>query len=78
MEDVQSILEGRSENDSPHSLLQLPNKTIDATGLSSIRQNLSSLFSHLRRGLASHIGRHTNQTQNPVSMEVDAEQFVSN
>ena len=43
--DVQSILEGESENDSQRSLPQVPNKTIDATGLSGIRQNLSSSFS---------------------------------
>ena len=75
MGDVQSILEGKSENDSQHSLQQVPNESIDATGLSSIRQNLSLSFNHLQRGLASHIGRHTNQAQNPVDMEVDVEQL---
>ena len=73
--DVQSILEGESENDSQHSLPQVPNETIDATGLSGICQNLSSLFSCFRRGLASRIGRHTAQPQNPASVEVDADQL---
>ena len=36
MEGVQSILDGESENDSQRSLLQVPDATIDATGLSSI------------------------------------------
>ena len=53
--DVQRILEGESENNSQCSLPQVPNKTIDATGLSGVRQNLSSSFSHFRRGLASAI-----------------------
>ena len=73
--DVQSILEGESENDSQRSLLQVPNKTIDATGLSGVRQNLNSSFSHFRRGLASAIGRQPAQPQNPVSMDVDADQL---
>ena len=42
----------------------MPDATIDATGLSSIR-----------RGIASHIGRNTNQPQTHVEMEVDAEQL---
>ena len=75
MGDVQSILEGESENDSQHLLSQVPDATVDTTGLSSICQNLSSSFNCLRRGLASHIGRHTNQSQNPVDMEVDVEQL---
>ena len=45
--DIQSILEGELENDSQHSLSQVPNETIDATGLSSVRQNLSSSFNSL-------------------------------
>ena len=53
--DVQRILEGESENNSQCSLPQVPNKTIDATGLSGVRQNLSYSFSHFRRGLASAI-----------------------
>ena len=75
MADVQSILEGRSENNSQCSLPQVPNETIDATGLSSVRQNLSLSFNHLQRGFVSNIGRHTIQSQNPVDMEVDAEQL---
>ena len=35
-EQVQSILEGYSENDSKRLLPQVPDRTIDATGLSSI------------------------------------------
>ena len=73
--DVQSILEGESENDSQRSLPQVPNETIDATGLSGVRQNLSSLFSHFRRGLASAISQHPTQQQNPASAEVDADQL---
>ena len=45
--DVQSILEGESENDSQHSLLHVPDATIDTTGFSSVRQNLSSSFNRL-------------------------------
>ena len=73
--DIQSILEGELENDSQRSLLQVPNKTIDATGLSGVRQNLNSSFSHFRRGLASAIGRQPAQPQNLVSMDVDADQL---
>ena len=73
--DVQSILEGESENDSQRSLLQVANETIDARGLSGVRQNLSSSFSHFRRGLASAISLHPTQQQNPASAEVDADQL---
>ena len=73
--DVQSILKGESENDSQCSLPQVPNETIDATGLSGVRQNLSSSFSHFRRGLASAISRQPAQTQNPVSKDVNADQL---
>ena len=73
--DVQSILEGESENDSQRSLPQVPNETIDATGLSGVRQNLSSSFNHFRRGLASAISRHPTQQQNQASVEVDADQL---
>ena len=72
--DVQGILEGESENDSQHSLLQVPNDTIDATGLSGVRQNLSSSFNRFRRGLARAISRHPAQQQNQASVEVNAEQ----
>ena len=71
MGDIQSILEGESENDSQRSLPQVPDATIDATGLSSMRQNLSLSFSPLRKGIVAHIGRNTNQTnqpQNPVDI----------
>ena len=57
-EGVQSILEGYSVNDSDRSLRQVPNETL---GLSSVRQNLSSLFNQLRRGITNRIGRNTNQ-----------------
>ena len=73
--DVQSILEGESENDSQCSLPQVPNETIDATGLSGVHQNLSSSFSCFRRGLASAISRQPTQQQNPTSVEVDADQL---
>ena len=73
--DVQSILEGKSENDSQRSLPQVPNETIDATGLSGVRQNLSSSFNRFRRGLASAISRHPAPQQNQASVEVDADQL---
>ena len=60
---VQSILEGYSENDSQCWLPQVPNATIDGTGLSGIQQNVSSSLNHLRQGIASNIGRNTNQPQ---------------
>ena len=75
MGDIQSILEGESEINSQHSLPQIHDATIDATGLSSIQQNLSSSFNCLSRGIANRIGRHINQSQKPVDMEVDAEQL---
>ena len=71
-EGIQSILEGYSVNDSDRSLPQVPNETL---GLSSIRQNLSSSFNGLRRGITNHIGRNTNQPQSQTPMEVDAEQL---
>ena len=71
-EGVQSILEGYSVNDSDRSLPQVPNETL---GLSSMRQNLSSSFNHLRRGITNCISRNTNQPQNQTPMEVDAEQL---
>ena len=73
-EGVQSILEGYSVNDSHRSLPQVPSNTL---GLSSLWQNLSSSFNHLRRGITNHIGRNTNQVQNQTPMEVDAEQLSS-
>ena len=76
--DIQSILEGELENDSQHSLLQVPNATIDTTGLSSIRQNLSLSLNSLIRGLASRIGPHANQPQSTVEMEVDTDQLSPN
>ena len=76
--DVQSILEGEPENDSQHSFPQVPNETIDTTGLSSVCQNLSSSFNRLRRGLANRIGRQSNQPQNTVDMEVDTDQLSPN
>ena len=78
MEQVQSILEGYSDNDSQRSLPQVPDTTIDGTDLSSVRQNLSSSFNRLRRGIASCMGRNTNQPQAHVEMEVDAEQLSPN
>ena len=75
MKGVQNILEGYSENDSLCSLLQVPDATIDATGLSNVRQNLSSSLNHLRRGITSCISRNTNQVQNPKDMEIDAKQL---
>ena len=49
-EGVQSILEGYLVNDSNRSLPQVPNETL---GLLSMRQNLSSSFNHLRRGITN-------------------------
>ena len=69
---VQSILKGYSVNDSDRSLLQVPNETL---GLSSMRQNLSSSFNCLQRGITNRIVRNTNQLQNQAPMKVDAEQF---
>ena len=71
-EGIQSILEGYSVNDSDRSLPQVPNETL---GLSSIRQNLSSSFNRIRRGITNRIGKNTNQLQNQTPMEVDAEQL---
>ena len=71
-EGIQSILEGYSVNDSDRSLPQVPNETL---GLSSVRQNLSSSFNRLRRGITNHIGKNNNQPQNQTPMEVDAEQL---
>ena len=42
--------------------------------LKNLPQLLTS-FNRLQRGIANCIGRHTNQPQNPVDMEVDAEQL---
>ena len=74
-EGVQSILEGYSVNDSNRSLPQVPNETL---GLSSIRQNLSSLFNRLRRGITNCISRNINQLQSQTPMEVDTEQLSPN
>ena len=74
-EQVQSILEGYLDNDSQRLLLQVPDTTIDATGLSSIWQNLSSSFNCLRRGIVSRIGRNTHQPPTHMEMEVDVEQL---
>ena len=71
-EGIQSILEGYSVNNSDRSLSQVPNETL---GLSSIRQNLSSLFNRLRRGITNRIGKNTSQLQNQTPMEVDTEQL---
>ena len=71
-EGIQSILEGYLVNDSDRSLPQVPNETL---GLSSVQQNLSSLFNCLRRGITNWIGNMTNQPQNQTPMEVDAEQL---
>ena len=43
-EDVQSILEGYSDDDSNRSLPQVPNETL---GLSRVSQTLSSSFNQL-------------------------------
>ena len=74
-EGIQSILEGYSVNNSDRSLPQVPNETL---GLSSIRQNLSSSFNRLRRGITNCISRNTNQPQSQIPMEVDAEQMSPN
>ena len=71
-QDVQSILEGFSINDSERSLPQVPNETL---GLSSVSQTLSSSFNRLRRGITNRIGKHTSQPQHQTSNEVNAEQL---
>ena len=76
-ERVQSILEGESDNDSQCLLPQVPDTTIDGTGLSSMRQNLSSSFNCLCRGIASRMDWSTNQ-QNPINIDVDANQLSPN
>ena len=53
-QDVQSILEGFSIDDSERSLPQVPNETL---GLSSVSQTLSSSFNRLRRGITNRIGK---------------------
>ena len=69
---IQSILEGYSVNNSNRSLPQVPNETL---GLSGIRQNLSSSFNRLQRGITNCISKHTSQPQHQAPMEVDAEQL---
>ena len=71
-QDVQSILEGYSIDDSERSLPQVPNETL---GLSSVSHTLSSSFNRLRRGIIHQIGKHTSQPQHQTPNEVDAEQF---
>ena len=71
-QDVQSILEGYSVDESERSLPQVPNKTL---GLSSVSQTLSSSFNWLQRGITSRISKHTNQPQHQIPTEVDAEQL---
>ena len=71
-EGIQSILEGYSVNDSNRSLPQVFNETL---GLSSIRQNLSSSFNRLQRGITNRIGKMTSQLQSQTPMEVDTEQL---
>ena len=71
-QDVQSILEGFSINDSERSLPQVPNETL---GLSSVSQTLSSSFNRLRRGITNHIGKHTSQPQDQTSKEINVEQL---
>ena len=70
-EGIQSILEGYSVNNSDRSLHQVPNETL---GLSSVRQDQSTPFNRLRRGITNRISKHTNQPQHQTPMEVDAEQ----
>ena len=74
-ENLQSILEGYSDNNSEGSLPQVPNETL---GLSSVQQNLSSSFNHLRRGITNHIGGSANQAQSHTDMDIDAEQLSPN
>ena len=71
-QDIQSILEGYSVDDSQRSLPQVPNETL---GLSSVSQTLSSSFNRLRRGITNQIGKHTSQPQHQVPAEIDAEQL---
>ena len=71
-QDVQSILEGFSIDDSERSLPQVPNETL---GLSSVSQTLSSSFNRLRRGITNHIGKHTSQPQDQTSKEINVEQL---
>ena len=71
-EGIKSILEGYSVNDSDRSLPQVPNETL---GFSSIRQNLTSSFNRLQRGITNRIGKMTSQLQSQTPMEVDAEQL---
>ena len=58
-QDVQSILESYSVDDSERSLPQVPNETL---GLSTVSQTLSSSFNRLRRGITNRIGKHTRST----------------
>ena len=71
-QDVQSILEGFSIDDSERSLPQVPNETL---GLSSVSQTLSSSFNRLRRGITNRIGKHTSQPQDQTSKEINVEQL---
>ena len=69
-QDVQSILEGFSIDDSERSLPQVPNETL---GLSSVSQTLSSSFNRLRRGITNRIGKHTSQPQDQTSKEINVD-----
>ena len=71
-QDVQSILEGFSIDDSERSLPQVPNEIL---GLSSVSQTLSSSFNRLRRGITNRIGKHTSQPQDQTSKEINVEQL---
>ena len=71
-QDVQSILEGFSIDDSERSLPQVPNESL---GLSSVSQTLSSSFNRLRRGITNRIGKHTSQPQDQTSKEINVEQL---
>ena len=71
-QDVQSILEGYSVDDSERSLPQVPNETL---GLSSVSQTLSSSFNRLQRGITNRIGKHTSQPQHQTPNVVDVEQL---
>ena len=74
-QDVQSILEGYSVDDSQRSLPQVPNETL---GLSSVSHTLSSSFNRLRRGITNRIGKHTSQPQHQTPNEVNVEQLSPN
>ena len=54
---TQGLLDGNSIKGSQWSLHNIPEPTIDQSGLSNVRQNLSNTLSQLHQNITSHITR---------------------